>query len=74
MLKCSHIYRVASLETEEEPGGEGSPVQVVVGAAPAVAGEDAEHQVGAAGQDEDDDLGVGEDQLVPENRLLHSQV
>ena len=48
-------------------------MQVVVGATPAVAGEDAEDQVGAAGQDEDDDLGGGEDQLVPENSLLHSR-
>ena len=56
-LECLCIYRVAALETEEEPGGEGSPVQVVVGAAPAVAGQDAEDQVGAAGQDQQDHLG-----------------
>ena len=40
-------------------------MQVVVGAAPTVAGEDAEDEVGAAGEDQDDDLGGGEAQLGP---------
>ena len=56
-------HRVTTLESEKEPGSEGAPVQVVVGAAPAVAGEDAEDEVGAAGQDQDDDLGGGEAEL-----------
>ena len=39
-------------------------MQVVVGTAPAVAGEDAQDQVGAAGQAEEDDLGCGEAELL----------
>ena len=61
-------YRVAALHREGEPGDGGAPVQVVVGVAPAVAGQDAQHQVDAAAEASQDDMcgADGEPQLVTE--------
>ena len=56
------------MHREGEPGDGGAPVQVVVGVAPAVAGQDAQHQVDAAAEAGHDDMwgADGEAQLVTE--------
>ena len=51
---------VASLHGEQEPGAGRAPVQVVVGVAPAVAGQQAEHDVDGGGDGEVGDGGVAE--------------
>ena len=51
---------VASLHGEQEPGAGRAPVQVVVGVAPAVAGQQAEHEVDGGGDGEVGDGGVAE--------------
>ena len=51
---------VASLHGEQEPGAGRAPVQVVVGVAPAVAGQQAEQDVDGGGDGEVGDGGVAE--------------
>ena len=51
---------VAALHGEQEPGAGRAPVQVVVGVAPAVAGQQAEHDVDGGGDGEVGDGGVAE--------------
>ena len=59
------LYLIASLKCEKYPRGCSAPVEVIVGIAATVAGEDTEDHVEADGDAADDDVVVVDDVRLP---------